>query len=262
MAAVIPEKIKTTTIPYVHPKVKMGDLGENGKLFTDKQIAAIKNNKFISNYEGRITKAKLNEIFKNEIENGSLEKFNFSLQKTGKIYNAIYKGQESSIGAGAFGSVKVMQNLNTGETSEVIKVLKDATRKAIDIETTGLQKVEIFKGVTERPDKVDQFEIVMDMARGTSLGGLQLKNLSTVVWLDVIIDVLNAVKALHEKGILHNDLKPGNILKKNLHNPLQTIPTNRLHPKYLLKKNHLNKLILITCQPHQTTDLHANQTQA
>ena len=87
-----PNSIITTTIPYIHPKLKLEDLQANGKLFSDAQINAIKNSDMLKSREGRITKRVLNSIFEIEIENGLFDEFKFSLQKSDESLQAIYKG--------------------------------------------------------------------------------------------------------------------------------------------------------------------------
>ncbi|MES2219324.1 MAG: protein kinase [Pseudomonadota bacterium] len=210
------EPVKTIAIPYIHPKLDIKDLQEygNGKLLSNAQIAAIKNEKILGKFNGRITKKWLNQIFKNEIKKGLLTKFKFSLEKAGDDYFAIYKGKKSALGAGGFGSVKILQNLTTGETSEALKVLKSTrtTEKDVREERRGLTKAGQFKSAYKRPDKFHQYEFVMEMAKGCSLENLIGKKLPAVVWMDIMIDVLKAVKALHDNGVIHRDIKPQNII--------------------------------------------------
>ncbi|MES2217987.1 MAG: protein kinase [Pseudomonadota bacterium] len=206
------EPVKTIIIPYIHPKLDLVHLNANGKLFTDAQIEAIQKNPLIVNAQGRITKKKLNEIFKNEIDSGLLTPFKFSLEKSDNNYRAIYKGKEHSLGSGSFGSVKILQDLLTGKTTEVLKVIKESTPTEITEEEIGLKKAAQFKALHQRSDKTNQYEFVMDLAKGVSLDTMIRKKLPTVKLIDLAINVLREVKQLHDKGIIHRDIKPENIL--------------------------------------------------
>jgi serine/threonine protein kinase len=205
-----PGSPKVIPIPSIHPKLDLAHLNVNGKLFTDAQIAAVKT---LPDLQGRISKKKLNELFQAEIANGSLTPFNFSLIKTGDEYQAIYKGKDHSLGSGAFGSVKILQNLQTGETSEVLKVIDRSRAEitAIEVEKKGLEKTNQFHALYERQDKPNQFEFVMTMARGCSLEAfVREKELPTVAWIDMAIQILMETQKLHAQGILHCDIKPAN----------------------------------------------------
>jgi serine/threonine protein kinase len=199
-------------IPFIHPKMDIKDLQTNNMLLDDKQITALKGSSVIEVLEGRITKRELNKIFAAKIASGELEPFLFSVQKSGDVLRAVYKGNTHSLGSGGFGSVKLLQDLNSGETSEVLKVIKEGKQKQIQREKEGLEKLQQFSALHERPEKKNkQFEITMSLAKGSTLNELFERKLPAVVWLDMMMGVLKEVKALHEKGILHCDLKPDNI---------------------------------------------------
>jgi serine/threonine protein kinase len=194
--------VKTIDIPFIHPQLPLAHLDVNGKLFSDGQIEAIKNNKIIDKLRGKISKKKLNEIFQQEISQGLFKPFEYSLEKYDDNYKVIYTVN---------GNTHILQDLATGQTTEILQVLKNLSPKKLQDKTEGLKKTRKIKAHPPRDNKENQHELVMELARGFSLNKLLDKKLPTVAWVDLIINVLTAVKELHDAGILHSDLKLENI---------------------------------------------------
>ena len=206
-------EVKITEIPYIHPKLKLGDLQNNGKLYSDEQIDLIMKDQYIKSIQGRVTKKELNILFQDQIKKNPKMEFKFSLQKEGDNYSAIYKGKKNSLGSGAFGSVKLLQDLESGKTKHVLKVIKNTLpQQFIENEKRGLKIARQFKSLQKRKPMTAQYEFVMDLARGRTLDKFKNTKLPIVTWIDMIINVLKEVKHLHDNNMLHRDLKPANIL--------------------------------------------------
>src|SRR3990167_7335522 len=204
-------EIKTTLIPYLHPKVDLSDLHENGKLLSDQEIEIIRR---IHHDDGRLLKRILQR-------NPELKGVHFSIQKQDDELYAIYRGKkkDKQLGAGSFGSAKLAQNLNTGQwvVVKIIKADKQPSNqdKDIEIETSALQKVNLFKKNYKRTNKnsQEQFEIIMELGIGNNLEKLSQSptKLPTQRWIGICIATLRSIKKLHEQGILHCDIKPANL---------------------------------------------------
>src|SRR3990167_3105407 len=206
-------EIKTTLIPYLHPKVDLSDLHENGKLLSDQEIEIVR--RMIPRYyDGRFLKKILHM-------NPGLKGVQFSIQKQEDELYAIYRGKkkDKQLGAGSFGSAKLAQNLNTGQwvVVKIIKADKQPSNqdKDIEIETSALQKVNLFKKNYKRTNKnsQEQFEIIMELGIGNNLEKLSQSptKLPTQRWIGICIATLRSIKKLHEQGILNCDIKPANL---------------------------------------------------
>eukprot|EP00111_Clytia_hemisphaerica_P011833 TCONS_00034776-protein len=70
-------------------------------------------------------------------------------------------------------------------------------------------------GTISSPDRL-LFEYVGDQLTAPSLSTVLTKQLIFQHWLTVCVDLVRALDALHDRGLLHNDLHSGNILLRNI----------------------------------------------
>jgi serine/threonine protein kinase len=126
------------------------------------------------------------------------------------------KAGDFSLGAGAFGSVKLTQDLTSGEWN-VIKVIKgNDNQEGLNAETQNLQRVGQLAAVYQRSNKHEEIqnEIIMKRAKGVEIfkmayAGMQLP---TSGWVDISINMLKALEDIQKSGILHRDIKCENML--------------------------------------------------
>jgi eukaryotic-like serine/threonine-protein kinase len=127
----------------------------------------------------------------------------------------------AKLGGGAFGTVYRVAHTTTG-TIRAIKLLshpidhKESER--VVIEARAASKI-------AHPNCVEVFDlqqtadrrpyIVMQLLDGVSLAQVIKKRLSIAEALTLISDVLRGIGAAHAQGVIHRDLKPGNIFVAN-----------------------------------------------
>ncbi len=169
---------------------------------------------------------------KNEIENDFLITENLSETKL-KIFPD-YKVLKT-IGAGTMGIVYLLQNKNDENDKKALKILKNEDTEnisqSIKIERF-LREAKIMKNITNShivkiydsgfyEDKTSF--ILMEYVDGSVLTDFIKKNqLPTKQRVFIIGKLAAALFAVHKKGILHRDIKPGNV-----------VLTKQLEPKLL-----------------------------
>jgi len=199
------------TTQYIPAIVDYKHIKPNGFIITNEQINKAK----------RLAKASKRDnikLYKQEL--GA----DFSvLCLKGKCY-AIYNGEDYALGKGAFGKVKLMQDLDTRKwyalkVLENIDINNPVTLAEVTAEHRNLMELGLEKGMLIRKPitilgKQHEAKIFigMEFASGIPLSKLINCKLSTSEFLDAIITVLEAIYALHEKGLLHRDIKPDNII--------------------------------------------------
>jgi serine/threonine protein kinase len=123
------------------------------------------------------------------------------------------------IGSGSFGSVYKVKSLYTGEILCMKKINfqnDDAILKNIQKESHlwyNLSHPNIVKYIKSFVEQ-DYYCIVMELIDGLTLDQflLQHPNLNEIEILDLFLQLLNAVKYVHDNEVLHRDIKPQNIL--------------------------------------------------
>jgi eukaryotic-like serine/threonine-protein kinase len=127
----------------------------------------------------------------------------------------------AKLGGGAFGTVYRAAHVTTG-TVVAIKLLAHpidhADSQRVVVEARAASKI-------AHPNCVEVFDlqltsdrrpyIVMQLLEGVTLAKVMLHRLSVAESLTLISDVLQGVAAAHRQGVVHRDLKPGNIFVSN-----------------------------------------------
>ncbi len=127
----------------------------------------------------------------------------------------------TKLGGGAFGTVYRAAHATTG-TIVAIKLLahpiEHADSQRVVIEARAASKI-------AHPNCVEVFDlqqtsdrrpyIVMDLLEGVTLSKVMRQRLSVAEAITLISDVLLGVGAAHRQGVVHRDLKPGNIFVEN-----------------------------------------------
>lgn len=195
-------------IPDVPKKVDLSDMHANHKLLSDEDISRVKNLKLPP---GRNKKKAL----KGQLGNSDIS---YDISVIDGTHYAIYKGRKKgkTLGAGAFGVVKLAQNLETGEWVALKVIKKPSHNDANENQMLGNQAVDLKIGMYKHTgnDNNEQTEILMKLAPGTTLNALanSTREVPTVKYMDIIIDMLEKAQKLHNANILHRDIKPGNII--------------------------------------------------
>ncbi len=215
--------IRTDVIQLLPPKMDPRDL-INGKLLSDNTInsirEAIRNDQIkITGNGGRITKAELEKL-------GIPAKYNiYALKNADGSYRlfAAYKGQEKALGAGTQGKVKIVQDLDNGKfyAAKTLEqpVGRDVIRQAyIDTEKENLKKAGQWMGelkyqpAKKGSTKPNRDIVIMELGEGASLSKDRMVSLKEIDILNMLDDVLIQLADLHQRKLIHADIKPDNIL--------------------------------------------------
>jgi serine/threonine protein kinase len=128
--------------------------------------------------------------------------------------------EDNSIGKGAFGAVRTAKHRITGEIVAVKSIPKtDLPSKAVH---DAIKEAKLMKSM-EHPNIVrcidffndrDQLHIVMEYLRGGNLVQkiIQRDSFDENQARDIIKAILSAINYCHERGIVHRDIKPDNLL--------------------------------------------------
>lgn len=236
----ITEEVKEKRIPYIPHKLDLNHLNANKKLFSDDEIKKIK---VISQNKFRFPSLQCNYQLR-------IIKFNDS-----PTLYAIYLGQEASLGYGTFGTVKLMQNLTTGEWCAVKnnKNLGSTEQSILTNEIKHLKLMGRFIGNLHYKKEYGRRDLIgMRLAPGISLFEFSQKNknLSSINWLRIAKNIIEAVLQFHEKDILHCDIKPNNMII----NP-DTLDVTLIDLGASLPKKDAKEKINLTTDPYKAPEL-------
>lgn len=133
---------------------------------------------------------------------------------------------QQNLGSGAYGSVCMARDLETN-SKVAIKKIKDAfanptyakrTLREIQIlahfnHPNVVKLVEVLPYATQRTKKIRHATFVMEFM-DTDLNKIIYSHnkLTSDHWKYFMIQILNALKHIHDAGIMHRDIKPANIL--------------------------------------------------
>ncbi|MBX3709637.1 MAG: protein kinase [Gammaproteobacteria bacterium] len=221
-----------TAVPFVHPKVDIGDLQDNGKLYSDEEIKNFKHHAKVNTIDS--SRNPVVRFQKNQL--GENQKYPITVVD-GEMY-AIYKGvkQKKALGRGSFGKTKLMQNLETGEwvVLKVIKVNdlkyfqdKLASARQEERNLTNLHNnTQIKMYEREYLDSNDntqiQFEIIMPLAHGATVEAIaKNRKMPTINWLMMCKSIIAASQRVIDAKMLHRDYKGENML----YDPVTNITT-------------------------------------
>ncbi|OGT44478.1 MAG: hypothetical protein A3F42_08495 [Gammaproteobacteria bacterium RIFCSPHIGHO2_12_FULL_37_34] len=201
--------LKEEKFPYLHPNISLSHLYENGKLLTDEEIkntlAFFDNNPELY----RVKTGTQNGNFYNIL------KFHHPRENKNHYY-AIYFGEKHNkqLGKGAYGKVKLIQNLETSEWF-ALKIQKESTAQIPDDEYDILHHLNQTIGLTKRSVGSKTHQLLgMQLLRGMNLDAFSRTNpiLPISHWIQMMMNIYNAIHHFHLKKLLHNDIKPGNIM--------------------------------------------------
>ncbi len=150
----------------------------------------------------------------------------FGGERIGSVVAAKYR-LEKLIGRGGMGSVYLATHVGVGRTFAV-KLLQLESAEGEGGRERFLREARVAAAVGH-PGIVDVFDVgetedgipymVMELLEGESLADrLRKGRLPVASALEIASEVLAALGAAHEKGIVHRDIKPQNIFLKKLAN--------------------------------------------
>jgi len=239
-----------TIIDYLHPKIALSDLRDNGKLLSDDMIKYI-----IEHFRNTTTETRTQVVEENK--SYYVIKLVHPVTNATRYY-AVYFGKKKNaqIGEGGAGTLRLMQDIESGEWAilknyrieEVAEGDRRSYSEAPDRETVlemiaNLKRLTLDKGHIERPVKPKEVWYSNEKAKFFKLSaGMPLfkgDNVATLIknadeyphldWLEVIITILAEFEKLHAKNLLHGDVKPANILYDVASNTVSLIDFDNTH---------------------------------
>ncbi len=137
--------------------------------------------------------------------------------------------EDKVLGQGANGKVSIAIHLNTGEkyVSKRCYSLYAEDKEAIQVQLTNNQAMESLGGCThiacsvdyessKKHDGIPKTRLISKLSNEGSLEGAILSGrLTDAEKIQVMKDLCPALNEMHEIGLVHRDIKPGNILLHN-----------------------------------------------
>lgn len=136
---------------------------------------------------------------------------------------AIYTNESTKknlLGKGGYGKVKLAQDIKSLEWV-ALKIVHNNNNVAVErfkgyvnIERAVLQKLHRQKGEVHRVNSTGQekYYTAMKVYNGSSLTPAALVNASLNERIDIAIQLLNQLQKMHRLGVIHRDVKCGNVL--------------------------------------------------
>ena len=130
------------------------------------------------------------------------------------LTNQIFKGET--------GEVWEAERVSDGEKTAIKRILEKARRRSVDNLLRFKKEAEILADLDHENvarifdfiESDDDYYIAMELLPGVNLDEYLLKNgpLSVVRFLEISIVLSETLSSIHKSGILHGDIKPGNIM--------------------------------------------------
>ncbi|TAE55638.1 MAG: CHASE2 domain-containing protein [Nostocales cyanobacterium] len=151
------------------------------------------------------------------------------LELNGKILGGRYKISKV-LGAGGFSETYIAEDIQIPEHPEcVVKQLKPATskpenlalaRRLFSAEAKTLQRLGIHSQIPQLLayfEEDEEFYLVQEYILGHDLGKelVSGKCLPERAVIAILKDILNVLRFIHENGVIHRDIKPGNIIRRH-----------------------------------------------
>lgn len=221
--------IQYKEIPYQPPQVSMTDVDGDGRLIPIKTSSIIRkrilgNLHHLGRYGvdiqtgGKLSKKALRKDFKIDTKFSLLITNHNNKLKAFAIYGGVKKNKH--LGKGSMGTVKVIQDIETGEFyAAKFQTQKNTHQDLSELvlrETNQLDCAGKLVAYTtfeskSRPDRRTHV-IIMPLLPGTESRLLISQRKSPLQILDFCNAVTDAVCEIHARGILHRDLKTENII--------------------------------------------------
>lgn len=221
-------KTKKLLIELIHKELTKDEQKDLYQIFDSDNVLTLNNYEKSINWEKffnyTLKECKYNDFFKELVkflykynDNEACEKINEAVSHSNCKYRIYYNNQKRISKSGSFCEVFI---INEDNNPMVIKKLENRTNRAINIFNrekiviSKLRKLEnnINKKMILYVDTLNGYEIKMEMAEYSLLDAIDNK---LSISNDQIIDMLDKIKFLHDSGIVHRDLHPGNFVFKN-----------------------------------------------
>lgn len=212
-------------------QVDLMDHQPNGKLLSDQLIGYLQS---LNLKNGRHSKRKLKQKYKLNLP--------YSVIKHDDQYFAIYKGKKQGkhLGSGAFGKVKSVQSQGGQglvDSWDAIKVQEepfDGTECHISASLDQLIVPQYSYTSSHKQKK--KYCIILKFLPGMNLFDYlsqscsHKKRIDPRILIQYVIDILKMINSIHQKGILHRDIKLGNLLIDRVYDELNL--TDFGHARY------------------------------
>jgi CHASE2 domain-containing sensor protein/tRNA A-37 threonylcarbamoyl transferase component Bud32 len=151
------------------------------------------------------------------------------LELNGKILGGRYKIVKV-LGAGGFSETYIAEDIQLPEHRQcVVKQLKPATakpenlalaRRLFSSEAKTLEKLGVHSQIPQLLayfEEDEEFYLVQEYIQGHDLGKelISGKSVSENVVIPMLKDILQILRFIHENGVIHRDIKPGNIIRRH-----------------------------------------------
>lgn len=225
-------------VPRYPSQIYYKDIKENGLLLSDSQIQVVKKWFAVHPELRRCTVLKhihseenrrfiVEHFGESMLEKMQMEKSSFTVEKVAFEKNsrflAVYYGQKAEdhdhikymVGKGGYGKVKLAQDIEDGSwfSYKVSTNKKHNTYDKNISEVTFAKKCGLDSVAFLRNSKnVNKALMVLPFAYGEDFQHLKSKPHPEDWWLKMMINVAIQLKSMHELNVIHNDIKPANLI--------------------------------------------------